>query len=214
MTTKERKKVISYTVLIVVASVILSIWGSKIDTEPIVSVVQKAGIFAPILFVILLAIPSIIAPLSGAPIFISGYILFESKVQFYAYLAMLISSAINFLIARRWGRTWVEKLVGKDDMNKVDSFTKDYGLLSLIFLRIFQGHISDFVSYAYGLTNMKLIPYMIVSILTPIPWLLLWYYYIFPRIDSVADFSIWFLITLIPVLVISWFYWNYISRKK
>ena len=186
VTAKEKKKVVSYIFLIIVVSVVLSVWGSRIDTSGIVSFVQRMGIWAPIVYVVLLAIPSIIAPLSGSPIF----------------------------IARKWGRAWVEKLVGKDDMAKVDSFTKDYGLSSLIFLRIFQGYIHDFVSYTYGLTNIKFVLYIVVSILAPIPWLLLWYFYIFPRINSVTDFSLWFLITLIPFFIISWFYWKYKSRKK
>ena len=214
MTTKEKRKVVTYIALIVVGSGILSIWGSRIDTSGIVLFVQRMGFWAPLVFIILLAVPSVIAPLSGSPILISGYILFDSKVQLYAYLSMLLASVINFWIARKWGRGWVEKQVGKDDMKKVDSFTKDYGILSLIFLRVFQGHISDFVSYAYGLTNIKYSQYLVVSILAPIPWLLLWQYYIFPKVNNVADFSYWFLITLIPVLIISWFYWKYKNRKK
>ena len=214
MTAKERKKVGQYLFLIVVISVALSIWGSKIDTGPIAEVVQRAGVFAPIAYIILLAIPSIIAPLSGSPIFIAGYILFGTKVIFYSYLTGLTAAAIDFYIARRWGRPWVTKLIGKDDMAKVDSFTKGYGLSSLIFLRVFQGHVLDFVSYAYGLTNMKFIPYMITTILAPIPWLLLWYLYIFPRVNSLTDFSTWFLITLIPLFAISWFYWKHKSKRK
>ena len=214
MTAKEKRKVFSYVVLIIAVSVSLSIWGPRIDTSGIISFVQRMGIWAPLVYIILLAIPSIIAPLISSPIFISGYILFDTKVLFYAYLSMLLATVINFWIARKWGRALVKKLVGKDDLAKVDSFTKDYGLLSLIFLRVFQGHISDFVSYAYGLTNMKFLPYIIVSILAPIPYLLLWQYYIFPRIDNVADFSFWFLITLIPFLIISWFYWKYKKREK
>src|SRR3989344_4504821 len=214
MTTKEKKRVVSYILLIVVVSVTLSVWGSRIDTSGIVLFVQRMGIWAPLIYIIIGAIPSIVAPLSSSPIFISGYILFDNRVQFYAYLSMLLASVINFWIARKWGRLWVRKLVGKDDLAKVDAFANDYGLLSLIFLRVFQGHISDFVSYAYGLTRMKFVPYLIICILAPIPWLLLWQYYIFPRVDNVADFSFWFLITLIPVLIISWFYWKYKNKRN
>lgn len=214
MTTKERRRVVSYILLIVVVSVVLSILGSRMDTSGIVSFVQKMGVWAPLIFIIILIIPSVIAPLSGSPIFIAGYVLFGTKIIFYSYLAALIAAAIDFYIAKRWGRPWVTKLVGKDDMAKVDSFTKGYGLSSLIFLRVFQGHILDFISYAYGLTNMRLAPYMITTILAPIPWLLLWYLYIFPRVNNIGDFSLWFLITLIPLFVISWFYWKYKTRKK
>lgn len=214
MSIKEKRKIGSYLILIIIISVILSVWGSRIDTTSIVSFVWRMGFWAPLVYIFLLTIPSVIAPMSGSPIFIAGYALFGPKVQFYAYLSFLVSSVVNFYIARKWGRNWVKKQIGEDDLKKVDSFTKDYGVLSLVFLRVFQGHISDFVSYAYGLTNMKFTPYMIVSILAPIPWLLLWKYFIFPHVNNVGDFSFWFLITLIPVLIISWFYWRYKNKKK
>lgn len=214
MTIKEKKKVLFSLFLIIVVSVILSLWGSKIDIGLIVSQVQKAGIWAPIVYVIALTIPAVIAPLSGAPIYIAGYVMFGAKVQLYAYLVSIFSSVSNFFIARKWGRRWVEKMVGRDDMEKIDSFTKDYGLFSLIFLRIFQGYLHDFISYAYGLTNMKFLPYMIVNILAPIPWLLLWQFYIFPRVKNLADFTVIFWVSFVPFLIISWFYWRYKNGKK
>ena len=214
MTGKERKRVVSYLLLIIIVSVILSVWGSRLDTAPIVALVQKAGIWAPLIFVILIALTQIFAPVSGTPIFLAGYVMFENKVQLFVYFAFLISSVVNFYVSRKWGRAWVTRLVGKDDMRKVDSFTKDYGIQSLIFLRLFQGHLADFISYGYGLTNMKFTPYMVVNILAPVPWLLLWHFYIFPRVNGLTDFSVWFLITLIPFLIISWFYWKYKGRRK
>lgn len=214
MTTKEKRKVFWYLVLIILSSAVLSVWGSSIDTTPIVLAIEKAGIFAPIIYILVLAIPSILAPISGSPIYFAGYIMFGNKVQVLAYFSMLLSSIINFYIARKWGRAWVTRIVGKDDMKKVDSFMKDNGLSSLIFLRIFMGIFHDFVSYAYGLTNIKLFPYMIVNILAPIPWLMIFYYLIFPRISSVSDFFIVYLVSLIPFLIISWFYWKYKNKKK
>ena len=79
MTAKERKKVVSYILLIVVVSVALSVWGSRIDTHGIVSFVQKMGAWAPLIFIVILTIPSVIAPLSGSPIFIAGYVLFAGQ---------------------------------------------------------------------------------------------------------------------------------------
>ena len=214
MTSKEKKKVVGFVTFIIVISVAVSVLGSRLDTDPIVAAVQKAGIWAPLVFIFFLTAPSVIAPLNGTPILIAGYLVFESKVQIYAYLAFLISSSINFYISRKWGRAWVTRLVGRDDMEKVDSFTKDYGILSLIFLRLLTGPFSDYISYAYGFTNIKYSSYMVINILVLIPWLLLWNFYIFPRVENIADFSVWILITLIPVLIISGLYWKFKIKKK
>ncbi|HJY98640.1 MAG TPA: VTT domain-containing protein [Patescibacteria group bacterium] len=214
MTTKERKKVITYLLLIVLVTAAFAIWGSKIDANIVASFIQKMGFWGKFVFVILLIVTQVAAPVSGMPLLFAGYLMFASNVLLYSYLASMVSSIINFSIARKWGRAWIIKMIGNDDMKKVDTFTQHYGVGSLIFLRIFQGHLNDFISYAYGLTNMKMTPYMVVTIFAPIPWLSLWYLYIFPRVGNVGDFSIWFLIMLIPLFVISWFYSRYIKRKK
>ena len=103
MTTKERKKVISYILLIVVVSVVLSVWGSRMDTSGIISFVQKMGAWGPLIFIVILIIPSVIAPLSGSPIFIAGYVLFGTKTVFYSYLAALIAAARHLIGIRGFG---------------------------------------------------------------------------------------------------------------
>ena len=125
----------------------------------------------------------------------------------------MLSATVNFWIAKKLGRNLVAKLFGKKDMNKIDQFTEDFGVKSLIFLRIYQGHLVDFISYAYGLTSMKFTSYIVITVLAPIPWLLLWQFYIFPRVNNISDFTTWFLVTLMPFLLISWFFFRY-KRKK
>ena len=90
----------------------------------------------------------------------------------------------------------------------------DQGVTSLIFLRVLQSHISDFVSYAYGLTRIKFRSYFVISVIAPIPWLLLWKYYIFPKVNNVGDFSLWFFVSMVPLFIISWMYIKYKSRKS
>lgn len=214
MTKKEVKKVSLYLIGIVVLSVILSTWGNKIDSNEIINFVSKFGMFGPIIFIILLSINQIIAPLSGTPVYIAGYLAFGDKVLFYNYLSYLLAATINFHISRKWGRAWVIKLVGNDDMAKVDLFVKDQGIITLVFLRALQNHLSDFISYAYGLTKMKFKIYILISIIAPIPWLIFWKYIVLPKVKDVSDFTLWFFLTLIPLFVISAVYIRYIKRKK
>lgn len=214
MTKKEIKKVGSYLVVIIILSVALSILGDKIDSNKIINFVARFGIFGPLVFIILLSINQIIAPLSGTPIYIAGYLAFGNIVVLYNYFSYLLAAVVNFFISRKWGRKWVIKLVGNDDMAKVDSFVKDQGIIMLIFLRALQSHISDFVSYAYGLTKMKFRTYIVISAVAPIPWLLFWKYIVLPNVDDVSDFTVWFFITMVPLFVISALYVKYNKRRK
>lgn len=214
MTKKETKKVGLYLIGIVVLSIILSSWGNKIDSNEIINFVSKFGLFGPIVFIILLSINQIIAPLSGTPIYIAGYLAFGNIVILYNYFSYLLAAIVNFFISRKWGRKWVIKLVGNDDMTKVDLFVKDQGIIMLIFLRALQNHISDFVSYAYGLTKMQFRTYILISVIAPIPWLLFWWYIVLPNVDDVSDFTVWFFITMIPLFLISAIYLKYKKRMK
>ncbi len=214
MTKKEIKKLSSYLILIVILSIILSMWGGKIDSNKIINFVARFGIFGPLAFIIILSINQIIAPLSGTPVYIAGYLAFGNIVVFYNYLSYLLAATVNFYISRKWGRGWVIKLIGNDDMAKVDSFAKNQGIVMLIFLRALQGHISDFVSYAYGLTKMKFKIYILISVVAPIPWLLFWKNIVLPNVDDVSGFTTWFFITMIPLFAISALYIKYNKKRK
>lgn len=177
--------------------------SNRLGVEQIRAIVRQAGVFGPFIFIILSSLTYIIAPLSGGPFFVAGFALFGKVFIIYAYIAAGIGVIINFWISRIWGRRLVTSLVGKENMDKIDQFTKNYGLKSLIFLRVFQGYLSDFISYAYGLTNMKFLPYLIVSALAPIPWLLIWFLVLFPRIATFNDFLIFFGLSLVPIYLVS-----------
>lgn len=147
-----------------------------IPQETIRQYINQAGIFGPLLFILFSFITYVVAPLSGSPILFAGFYAFGNKVIFFATLASYLSFFVNFLIARKYGRPVVEKLVGKKDIHKVDLMVKNYGLGTLFFLRVFQGAFHDFVSYAAGLTEMKFSSYITVSTIAVIPGTLLWYY--------------------------------------
>lgn len=169
MINKITKKRLLYLALITLAFLLIYLLGNRIDSAAIASAVKKVGIFGPLVFVFINAITLIIAPISGTPTYLAGFALFGKQVQFLVYLSAVFAGSINFLIARRWGRRMVIKLVGKDNMSKVDEFSQNYGMGTLIFLRLFQGQFFDFISYAFGLSKMKFWPYFLVTVLAPIP---------------------------------------------
>ena len=210
----KNKHTTFYVALLVLFSVLVFLLGRGISEEEVASFVRGAGFWAPLVYVGLISLTHILAPLSGTPIIFAGYALFEDRLQLYDYFAAIISGVANFWIARKFGREIVFRLVGKKEMGKVDRFVEDYGTKTLIFLRIFQGHLHDFISYAYGLTKMNFYPYFTISVLGRIPWLLFWQFYIFPRVESVAEFTLWYVLTLVPLFAVSWLFISYNKKKK
>lgn len=175
-------------VLIIALSVALFFIGRQIPKEAIEELVRGSGPLAPIVYIILHQISFVFAPISGFPFLVAGFYLFGKNVIIYNYFVIIIGSAINFLIAKKWGRPIVRRFVGEKSLAKIDSYSRTYGKTTLIALRIIQGGIGDFVSYAYGLTTMRFRTYMIITILASIPGNALWYF-IISKTDN-TDFYI------------------------
>lgn len=173
MSVKKKLYPLIPTVLVIL---ILYLVSRSIDPNLVKEWVRSAGFFGPLLVVALGVVTTVIAPLSGTPILFVGFALYGEKIIFLSTISMLISAAINFYISRRWGRPFIQRFVGRDNMQIVDKFTKEHGVVSLLLIRIFMGSVNDFVSYAMGLTNMKFKTYYIVTLLGSIPGLFLWYF--------------------------------------
>ncbi|MBI3290197.1 TVP38/TMEM64 family protein [Candidatus Microgenomates bacterium] len=165
-------------VLIILFSVILFFLGRQIPKEAIQQYVENFGPLAPVVYIILHQVSFVLAPINGFPFLIAGFYLFGKTVIIYNYFVMIIGSTINFVIAKRWGRPIVKRFVGGKTLEKIDSLSQTYGKTTLISLRVLMGGMADFVSYAYGLTDMKFSTYFAITALATIPGNVLWYYII------------------------------------
>lgn len=155
--------------------IILYLLSSFIPESTLKEFIRDAGMFAPLAYFLLTLFSFVFAPLSSSPLIFAGFYLLGQQIIFLNILATIIASIINFWIARTWGRNLVAKLVGKSSIEEIDKFSGKYGLQALFVLRVFQGGIHDFISYAAGLTSIKFLPYFIISIIGMVPGYLIWY---------------------------------------
>ncbi|MEK7188658.1 MAG: VTT domain-containing protein, partial [Patescibacteria group bacterium] len=159
--------------LITAVSVILGYIQNRIGIEKIRIIIEEAGFFGPIIYIFLHLLTHIAAPIQGSPLLIAAIAIFGKWSFVYTYFVAVISSFTNFWIARKLGRDIVIKFVGKDGMQKIDEIAKHDGIKALILMRFFQGFITDFVSYASGLTSIDFKIYYLVSVLVPLPMTIL-----------------------------------------
>ena len=149
--------------------------GSIIPKESIKGVIEKAGPWGVVLLIFCLWITNVAAPLSGSPFLFAGFYSYGQMSVVYAFIAAVIASVTNFWIAKVWGRKIVTKLAGEENLDKLDTLTKDYGLQTLFIFRLFMKEFHDAISYAFGLTNLTFKSYFIVSTLGMIPATIIWY---------------------------------------
>lgn len=169
---KEQLSVILLFLLFVGALVLI---GNLISQEQIRAIIDEAGIYGPVVWVILTVITYVLAPLSGTPMIFVGFYAFGRWVILYTILAGIIGSAANFYIARKWGRNVVERFAGKNNMHKIDSYSQHYGVKATFLLRVFLPNFHEYISYAAGLTTISFKSYFLVTIASFIPIGFLWY---------------------------------------
>lgn len=132
--------------------------------------IASFGPFVIVVYIILQAIMTILAPLGGFFLVVGMIALFGPGFALTLfYLVTTPCYMINFLIARRFGRPLVNKLLGDEALRKIDHFVQDEGLIALILTKLFQGGYFDYLSYAWGLTKIPFQTFAIVNIIFGIP---------------------------------------------
>ncbi|MBD1929401.1 TVP38/TMEM64 family protein [Trichocoleus sp. FACHB-90] len=153
----------------------LAIWLlNKFGIEQVREQVDRFGIWAPAI-VFGLRFTSIIVPVlpGTAYAILAGGLFGFAQGLLVVALADLASCTFNFYIARRYGRSLVERFVGEQFMEKVDRLAQQHleGNFFLMTGLLMTG-LFDFVAYAAGMTTMRWQSYflaLIVSILIAKP---------------------------------------------
>lgn len=160
--------------LLFIFAIIFLIWR-HVPEDQLRGFINSAGILAPLVWMGISLVTYIVAPLSGTPMLLIGFYAFGRFVILYTILVGLVGAAINFMIARHLGRKVVTRLLGTGPLKKIDHITKNYGMESLFFMRVFLSSFHDALSYAAGLTAISFPRYMIATALAFIPSGIIWY---------------------------------------
>ncbi|HVU11909.1 MAG TPA: VTT domain-containing protein [Phototrophicaceae bacterium] len=152
----------SFVIITVAMIVALDVIG----LDRIRQAIESAGPLAPLAYIFIKIITYVVAPLSSGPIQLSAGILFGLVPGIlFTLIGEVIGGSINFLLARYFGRPVVERLVGQEDMPRVDKFVSQIvDWRTLIYARLFLFSIYDFISYAVGFSKLKFRTYVIVSL--------------------------------------------------
>lgn len=147
----------------------LVIWLiNKFGIQQVREHVERFGIWAPAI-VFGLRFTSIIVPVfpGTAYAILAGALFGFGQGLLVIALADLFSCTFNFYIARRYGRSLVERFVGEQFMEKVDRLTQQHLEQNFFLMAGFlMTGLFDFVAYAIGLTKTPWQSYLIALIIS------------------------------------------------
>lgn len=140
------------------------------NQEAVTKWLSQFGTYVILAYILIQSVTIIIAPIGGLFLQVAMYALFDpGKAIILIYLTATPLYCINFFLARRYGRPWVERIVGKTALDKIDDLAEDAGILTLVILKVFQGGLFDYLSYAIGLTKIPFKTFLLVNIIGGLP---------------------------------------------
>lgn len=156
---------------------IFYLFNNNLSAQQLTLFLKSAGIFAPLLFILIQIIQCIIPIIPGSVSCIIGVALFNPIGGFiYNFIGISIGSTINFLLAKKYGNKLVLKLVSKNSydkyitwLEKKDKFNKLFALAMLL-----PCLPDDLLCFLAGLTPMSFKKFILIILICK-PWSILAY---------------------------------------
>jgi hypothetical protein len=98
-----------------------------------------------------------VAPLPSFPVIYANGLLFGTLSRgLLSWVSVLVSVALSFGLARCWGRPMVERLANPAALRRAEALFPRHGTLAVLLARLLPLTAIDLLSYAAGLTRMRL----------------------------------------------------------
>jgi len=115
------------------------------------------GLLAPAVYLVIVAIEVVLAPIPGTLLYLPGGVIFGGFLGGSLALAgNVLGAGVAFQIARVLGGARVSRFIKKGKLKKFEDVIEKHGLWIIFLLRVNPFTSSDVVSYAAGLTKLRL----------------------------------------------------------
>jgi len=158
---------------------VLAAWKSGLitrlsDHDELVRTMRREGLWGPLICiavqfaqVVIFAIPGEITQIAA------GYVFGAWYGFFYSVVGIMLGSAFDYSFARLVGRPVVEKMMGRERLERIDNLLHTRrGRFALFVLFLLPGMPKDAMSYGAGLTQLGIGEFVVISGLARMPALL------------------------------------------
>lgn len=155
--------------LFVVAYIVLAqMYGfsNAIKAEPFKNWVEDQGPLGPVVFIFVLALSVLFAPIPNVPIFIAAGLAWGPVVgTIYSMMGMMLGSVMAFYFSRLLGRRHLPRLIGPKAAARLDNLTQAMGGKMVFWARMIPVINFDWISFVAGLTSIRFWPFFGYSFL-------------------------------------------------
>jgi uncharacterized membrane protein YdjX (TVP38/TMEM64 family) len=141
-------------------------FSTTIDAEPLRDRVDAVGPLAPALFIGIMALSVLFAPIPNAPVFAASGLIWGSVLgTIYSLLGLLLGSTLAFYLSRRLGRRYVARLVGARAAGRLDHVADTMGGRVIFWSRMLPAINFDWISFVAGMTSVRFPVFFVYSAL-------------------------------------------------
>lgn len=148
------------------------------NRDEMITRVESWGVFAPLLYIVLQVIQTVVAPIPGQVVGSIGGFLFGSWGILWTTIGTLLGCYIVFKISRRFGRPFLEKIFKKSAIERFDFIINSRSAALILFLiYLLPGFPDDLICYIAGLTSLSIRKLMLILILGRLPVIIVTNYF-------------------------------------
>ena len=165
--------------IFVMAGLTLALWKPMInfieDPASLSLWIENAGIWGPIIFMLLNAAQVLLAIIPGGPFEVAAGALFGPWFgTLMCDFAMTAGGMITFFFVRKFGMKFIELFVDKEEIESVKFLHTNEKYESFLFLFfLLPGTPKDLMCYVVGLTDIKWYKWLLINLVGRFPAILL-----------------------------------------
>lgn len=139
---------------------------TEFDAEPFRDWVEEQGAWGPIVFILVMAISVLFAPIPNIPIFIAAGLAWGTILgTAYSLTGMMLGSVAAFYVSRYLGRRHLPRLIGRKAASRLDNLVEDFGGRVVFWARMLPVVNFDWISFLAGMTSIRFWPFFVYSLL-------------------------------------------------
>ena len=140
------------------------------DRAEVQGFVMRFGPWAPLATILLHVAQVLLAPIPGQVIdAANGYLFGTAWGTVYSLIGVIAGSSLAMALARRFGRPWAEKLIKRETLERLDSYSQQRGALFFFLIFLFPFLPDDVACFLAGLTPLPLPELVVLAAIGRLP---------------------------------------------
>jgi uncharacterized membrane protein YdjX (TVP38/TMEM64 family) len=138
---------------------------TELDAEPFRDFVEEQGMWGPIVFILVMALSVLFAPIPNIPIFIAAGLAWGTVLgTVYSLTGMMLGSVMAFYASRYLGRRHLPRLIGRKAAARLDHLVDNFGGRVVFWARMLPVVNFDWISFLAGMTSIRFWPFFLYSL--------------------------------------------------